>query len=287
MPINYSLPSFLRGNTPGELGQLAHAGATLELEKARLAQQAQEQQALMSVRAEQAAQAHEQAQAQMETEKAYHQIQTTLRQRELDQQNQMIQARTLQAAQKFQAQQQYQRAIEGGMDPEQAILEFGPAMGQSSSSVAIAQARATRPRWAQVPETMVEMNGNRFMKAVNPTTGAATYHPLREPKPPKSAITPYQQIQILQRRRSALTKDSPFVEGQEPTSEKLKSAYNQFSSELKKIDRQIEALQSGNVPQTSGTGTSGAKRFRYDIKTGKLEPIGEESPQSQETPEEE
>lgn len=184
MPTSYQMPSYLRGNTPGELGQLAHAGATLQLEKRRLEQQAVQEQTAMAMRAQQAAQQHQEQMSQMETEQAYRQIQTTLRQKEIDQANEALKLRAVQMARRFQAQQAYQDAIQSGADPEKAILQFGPAMGQSASSVAIAQGKANRTA-ATSPESVVEVDGHKFMKAVNPNTGAAAYHPLAEPKQAK------------------------------------------------------------------------------------------------------
>lgn len=287
------MPSWLRGNTPGELGQLAHAGATLQVQKARLAQQARQEQAQMAMHADQIAQSRAQEQAQLETEKAYRQIQTTLKQRQLDQASQMIQARTQAAAQKFQAQQEYQRAIESGMDPERAILEFGPAMGQSASSVAIAMNKGNRG--ATIPASIVDEQhaGQDFVKVTQPN-GRTTLQQVHKPTPRREGLTDYQKYQLLKgltNQRMSIAKSMGFAVGQtdlpKDASEGTKARFQQFQNEMSKIDRQIEALQSGQPSVTSGTGTNSAKRFRYDPKTGTLEPVGEQADQSQEPPEEE
>ncbi len=67
---------------------------------------------------------------------------------ELRMRQQELEARATQAAQKFQAQQGYQQAIQSGMDPTQAILKFGPAMGAAEDIPAAlrAQQMAQRPQ---------------------------------------------------------------------------------------------------------------------------------------------
>ena len=61
---------------------------------------------------------------------------------------QELEAKATQAAQKFQAQQGYQQAVASGMDPTQAILKFGPAMGAAETipSALRAQQMAQRPQ---------------------------------------------------------------------------------------------------------------------------------------------
>jgi hypothetical protein len=67
----------------------------------------------------------------------------------LQQQHQDLLAQT--AAQKSQAILAYQQAIQGGMDPTDAILQYGPAMGQQASPEAAALREVNKQPAAWVP----------------------------------------------------------------------------------------------------------------------------------------
>lgn len=60
---------------------------------------------------------------------------------ELQQRQKALEQEATAAAQKYQAQQGYQQAVAQGMDPIQAILKFGPAMGAASSVAPAARAQ--------------------------------------------------------------------------------------------------------------------------------------------------
>jgi hypothetical protein len=72
-----------------------------------------------------------------------------------------------QAAQKSQAQMQYQQAIQSGMDPLQALVQFGPQMGQPVTAAASAM-RAMAPK--PIPKFSVQdLPGGQ--KVVSSSTG--------------------------------------------------------------------------------------------------------------------
>src|SRR5271170_5277492 len=72
-------------------------------------------------------------------------------QQELMLRQQQLEAQATQAAQKYAAQRQYQDAIAGGADPLQALLKFGPAMGQGAAVGSALHAQQLRQPKPQLP----------------------------------------------------------------------------------------------------------------------------------------
>jgi hypothetical protein len=105
----------------------------------------------------------------------------------LQQQHQDLLAQT--AAQKSQAVLSYQQAIQGGMDPTEAILQFGPAMGQQASPEAAAIREQNKQQAAYVP--------------ANTVTGA-----------PAHFLQPGGQAQVIQMPET-FTDESRTIEGRE------------------------------------------------------------------------
>lgn len=78
-------------------------------------------------------------------------------QQELMFRQQQLEAQATQAAQKYAAQRQYQDAIAGGADPVQAILKFGPAMGQGAGVGAALHAQQLRQPKPQMAAPTIQM----------------------------------------------------------------------------------------------------------------------------------
>jgi hypothetical protein len=72
-------------------------------------------------------------------------------QQELMLRQQQLEAQATQAAQKYAAQRQYQDAIASGTDPVQALLKFGPAMGNATGVGAALHAQQLRQPKPQLP----------------------------------------------------------------------------------------------------------------------------------------
>ncbi len=91
------------------------------------------------------------------------------------------------AAQKHEAMQQYQAAIAGGMDPNDAILKFGPAMSANTGAAAALRARAQEQKQ---PKTWSQITMPGGIETLQSSTGDLRFPPRpaaapREPALPK------------------------------------------------------------------------------------------------------
>src|SRR5580704_1366255 len=110
-----------------------------------------------------------------------------LRQKQLEQE-------ATQAAQKYQAQQGYQQAIATGMDPIQAILKFGPAMGAAGT---VAPAARVQQQMLPKPAPTITMVPGPDGKPVPVLQGAGRVIPpssLAAPKEPEQFRDTVRQI---------------------------------------------------------------------------------------------
>ncbi len=143
-----TIPPWLDVN-PSSFTQAAEGGARLGLEaKSQADQQAQEQQRIgLQAQAQRQQIGQSQAQLALETERQ------AAAQAEAQQR---LQLETQAAARKFQTQQGYQQAVQGGMDPIHAMMLFGPSMGESMAGLGPLAMSQTRMQQAAVPPQPVE-----------------------------------------------------------------------------------------------------------------------------------
>lgn len=92
-------------------------------------------------------------QSRMASERAQSE-QSARQDQELQMRQKQLEGQAQQAALKYQAQQGYQQAIASGVDPIQAILKFGPAMGASGD---VGAAIRTRAAMAPKPPPTIQM----------------------------------------------------------------------------------------------------------------------------------
>lgn len=253
----YPMPPWLQGASPEALAQLAlssaRATSEVQMEKARLSQQQQQAQAEMAQRAEIATQAHDREMQQLETAKAYQGIQTQLRQKELDQAQQALTITATAAARRFQAQQQYQQAIASGVDPAQAILQFGPAMGQQASpeAAALRMSRQVQP----LPASTTKFAGEDFIQVPGPN-GTTRYQQVRHAPVKKAGLSDFQKMSMLQRlekERAALDSDNTlYSEADKPDPKWSKgrvAAFNAYKRRASQIDAAIERLNTDTTDE--------------------------------------
>jgi len=170
--------------TPSDFAQAAEAGQRLGLERrGQDISQQEEQQKLGMSQAEMANNAAlEQQKMQMQAAESAQQ-QAVERQR--IQATQEIAANRLRlstdaAARKFQQQQAYQQAIQSGMDPIKAMMQFGPTMGQSMSGVGQLGLTQARERMASLPPQFVA-DPNNPDRTLGVTYGGQ-FHPAAAPR---------------------------------------------------------------------------------------------------------
>lgn len=138
--MEYPIPPWLHGVSPGEIGQLyqnaQRAGAQIQMEQQRLSQESQQAQMALQAKQEAAKQDQMRQAQQMQIEKAYHDSEIGLRKSQLEQTQKELQQKTQIAAQTFQAKQQAQQRIAAGEDPQKVWMELGPMMGVTGAGLA-------------------------------------------------------------------------------------------------------------------------------------------------------
>jgi hypothetical protein len=257
---------------------------------ARAAQQAQEQQqqdALMRFKEVQAAK----------------QEQMTARDQALAEQKFSLAAS--EAAKKHQAFQQYQSAIAGGMDPNDAMLQFGPAMSANTGAAAAIRARTMEQKqpksWQEVTMpsglSTLQSSGGDIRFPPRPQRPAATPQPPRVPE--GSAFVqatdevPAHWATPKTAKASGLSDNQTLMElhRNEKDLEKLSSDYSQFDlSEDGKADpkwkdtkkNQFKALKAQadklrkriddleNPPAPKAAPAAQGKRVRVQSPDGKV-----------------
>lgn len=158
----YPIPPWLNV-TPEAFGEAAYKGATIRMERARLAQQAQESMqragiaaAELSARAQAQQQANLREQQEMEISRAMHEAQIGLKTRELDQAEQEIGLESMKtqmsveaATRKSAAQQEAAARIRAGEEPSKVWAELGPAIGLTGAGLAAAVKKPFQFRGAE------------------------------------------------------------------------------------------------------------------------------------------
>lgn len=201
------------------------------------------------------------------------------------------------AAAKFEAQNRYAQAVQGGMDPLTALVQFGPQMGQNVGAVASAQRTIQAQERADErskelpppPEVaFAEVDGKRVPYLVDKKTGRGTWMPpgyVQNPKPvPRGTFTQADRDEIrdLERYRDRFQK---LVDADEaPTSlismikskpaakltEREKSALKEHELKRKRVDeieKQIQAIRAraragDNITAAASAGSTA--QYRWD-----------------------
>jgi multidrug efflux pump subunit AcrA (membrane-fusion protein) len=151
VPLAGGIPPWLAVN-PRDFTSAAEAGARLGLEsKSEADQQTQEnanrqQQAIESNASLGQRAAESAGQQQLEAERLAAQ-QAEAQQR--------LQLETQAAARKFQAQQGYAQAVQQGVDPIHAMMQFGPLMGESLAGLGPLSLSQTRMKQAAIPPAAI------------------------------------------------------------------------------------------------------------------------------------
>jgi hypothetical protein len=225
----------------------------------------------------------------------------------LQQQHQDLLAQT--AAQKSQAVLGYQQAIQGGMDPTEAILQFGPAMGQQASPEAAALRERNKQQAAWIPADLasgapghfttpgggVQIPPNIKPPPDKPTwvpknddtgepahweTASGQVHLPGKDSPDMSNAERSQTLTALRAERKELLDNNPGVLLKVGHKIPLTDAEKEVVSELDAIQQQEQELlprlaKKANVPQGApgaAAGTTWAKG-----PDGKYRPVGQAS----------
>jgi hypothetical protein len=141
------IPPWLQTN-PQDFTQAAEGGAHLGLELGQQQQQVVQQVAARQQQAQQVAAQRAQQQQEFSENQQLDQERLAAQQAEAQQR---LQLETQTAARKFQAQQSYQQALQSGQDPIQAMLQYGPQMGESMAGLGPLSLSETRMKQASVP----------------------------------------------------------------------------------------------------------------------------------------
>ena len=126
---------------PADFLSAAESGARLGEEAAQMGQTKQLEEERMG---EEAAQSS-----------AAHQLEAQRQAAEQNEAQQRLALETQAAARKFQAQQAYQQAVNGGADPIDAMMKYGPLMGQDIGSLGSLALNRFRTQQASMPPQMI------------------------------------------------------------------------------------------------------------------------------------
>ncbi len=173
-----------------------------------------------------------------------------------------------QAAKKYAAQSEYQRAITGGMDPTQAAMQYFPLMGENLSGVApLAAEKFRADQMAKVPQAFMGPDGevagyqlgNRMI--------------LRPPPKPVKATVPQG---LIEQMKGAQTLLKNAVMAKDITA--AKAEVDRLATEMNKYHTggpAADGSQIPNVDDMAGSTNAPAFDYEYDIKTGKFNPVGQ------------
>ena len=125
------VPEWLQVN-PRDFTAASESGARIGLDAAAQTNQANQEQARLG---QSAAEAELNRRQQASESAANQQLEQERMAAQQQEAKTRLQLETQTAARKFQAQQAYQQAVSGGMDPVQAMMQFGPQMGESMSGL--------------------------------------------------------------------------------------------------------------------------------------------------------
>lgn len=142
------VPPWLEGINPSSFTQAGLEGARLGMQLGDQQTQVVQQNAARQQQAQQVA--AQRAQQQQEFQEGQQLDQERLATQKAEAQ-QRLQLETQTAARKFQAQQMYQQALTSGQDPIQAMLAYGPSMGESMAGLGPLSLSETRMKQASVP----------------------------------------------------------------------------------------------------------------------------------------
>lgn len=300
------MPSWLepRSDPAAAFASAYHAGSQVAMEKRRLAQQAATAAMESATRAQIAHQNNLAEQQQIEVSKAYHDAQLGLRQRELDQEQQRISATAQQAAQTFQAQEQYRQRVKAGEDPNKVMLELWPSLYKGAGGFEPV-ARATRPF---VPKAVTVDGQKMFERA----PGQFAFPP-KEGVDIEGRMVRMDELRHLEKQRETLDKEDandPIGEMSAdkdasklgPAGKAARKRYLERQKQKTNLDRQIEQMRLGatgakaTLPE-SMTWTGTASPFKegqtvrnkkdgklYRIVNGQPVPIEEPSKPREEEP---
>lgn len=189
-------------------------------------------------------------QQQIELQKAYHDQTTQLRQQQLAQTKQKVDLATAQAAQRFQAQQQYRQMLSQGVDPAQALMQIGPQMGMSGAGMAaLARPRGGEPVW--VPPD-VQSGAPGYFK----TPTGAVHVPAMSHEPGK--LGERDILTTLRAREKELAAD-PMLNRPIPAKataavkKELQDKKDEFQKVRNRIDDMISGKSTGTAPARRGT----------------------------------
>ena len=263
---SYPMPAWLEGMNPGQFGQLAAGAAQrsqqMQIETARLNQQAQETRMRLEVQQQQQQQESLRQQQQAQIAASYHEAQLGIRKSELEQEQQRINLAVTGAARKFQAQRAYQEEaqalIASGLPQEQAYmqaaLKHGPAAGVPASELS-ALSRMQPKTQAEVPPSVVTYDGQKFLKV--PTQTGSRYQAMTDTEGRQLRMNKLQLMERqLQRLQTAHEKDSlgAAASASDAKSTAAVAARKRYADRQKQIDElndQIDSALGGTETATS------------------------------------
>lgn len=274
------------------------------MEKQRAQQDQQQIQMEAQIKSQQLHQKALQDQQELQVQKAYHDQQIGLRQKQLDQAQQIVTQKTQAAARQFAAQQRFQQMVTAGEDPDKAALTIGPELfGDSMAGFAGVAKEVYQRGHPFVPSTktvdgvkLVQESPNRWARV--PTPSSVSGQPLQlspildpsgRPVPGAGAYTSgtggsrpfvFPRVKVEDPAANFLKDPQnapyvPYLTGEKPIpKEKL------LKAKVEAVKKRYEALKSAK----SDGADSGRQRYTYNPTTKKFSLVsaGESPPHTEE-----
>jgi hypothetical protein len=278
----YAMPNWIR---PPDIAEQYARGL-------QLGQQAASEQQRLQFQQIQAERDHMLETQRMQITKAYQDQQIQLRQQELKQEQDKINIQTQDAARRLDAYQKFQSAVQGGEDTVGAALKYLPGAGESLGGVgtlAAAFEREKRMRGAVGEPEVKSYGGKQFLVVPGEYGQRPQFHPVGQD--PEQRMVRMRQLAALQREKATLEKaqESDLLGAsassrtdQSKMSDLAKAwakAYDDRKKRIKDLQLQLDEAysESGGLPPTDEEAPSTqSKRFKFNVKTGKIEPVQQE-----------
>lgn len=269
MPI---FPPWIRAAEPAQYYGQGYGLGLREWE-----QQAQDARAWNQMAMQGQAQAARQALA--EQEMGLREAEFGLSQQELGMRQQVEERKAQEAAQLYAARQEYQRRVQSGQDPIEALMELGPLMGnQQTAEAAAIRAQLQDSKTPFTPTEMttpsgvplVQLGPNRWQVA--PVSQAAKEAAIANRPPTLGALVNRERLmRQYQADINKMIELNPALasDKMDPAwSDRAKSAWKAGRSAIDQIQAAMRRMPGGT------TNAPGTPTMIYNERTGKLEPIG-------------
>ena len=230
MPAPLPATPWLQGP---DVGRQFLGGAQIGVEQARIGQEQQR----LQIQAQQAEQQRMQEEQRLAIAHQYQQQQIGLQQQQLKQAQQLNQVKIQQAGRMAQARMQFNAAVSGGMNPQEAFAKFGPDMVPSMAGMGTFYSQMARQQQPFAPGQAVDVGGGAKVFQSAP----GRYTQLREPAAGKTPPVPQSTIGLREAYTAGLKAAQTSLEAAQASRKQkdidaAQSTVNAYEDKIKNLD---------------------------------------------------